>query len=334
MKINKNIFALILFFISFNIFSQLNTDQNGLKSTVIGPISANAEQAKRYEIASIGYNSHHWQYGGLIIIELFNQYYSTGYEKYIIENSYGQGTEGSSTVIKLVDSHGFIHSGKIALGTPVDLSTAVGDYINKRLPIYLDVRYYAKYKVKITYLQDKVNVITDNNQIKIDDNPSPMDITDFPESNALNINLAINGTGNHYIENGNVGIGTSKPKNKLDVKGTVHAQEVKVDMDWNWPDFVFKKEYNLPTLKEVEEHIVEKGHLENIPSEEEILKNGINLGEMDSKLLQKIEELTLYIIEQNKKISVQEDKIKELEKEKIAFKSLSERLTKIEQQLR
>ncbi|WP_347053608.1 hypothetical protein [Flavobacterium olei] len=100
---------------------------------------------------------------------------------------------------------------------------------------------------------------------------------------------------------GNVGIGKSNPTNKLDVKGTIHSQEVKVDMNWSWPDFVFKKDYALPTLGEVERHITEKGHLENIPSEEEVLKNGINLGEMNSKLLQKIEELTLYMIEQEKR---------------------------------
>ena len=103
------------------------------------------------------------------------------------------------------------------------------------------------------------------------------------------------------LGNGNVGIGELNPKNKLDVKGTIHSQEVKVDMQ-GWSDFVFKKEYNLPTLTEVQKHIAEKGHLENIPSEEEVLKNGINLGEMNAKLLQKIEEMTLYIIEQNKQI--------------------------------
>jgi len=98
---------------------------------------------------------------------------------------------------------------------------------------------------------------------------------------------------------GNVGIGTANPKNKLDVKGTIHSQEVKVDMT-DWSDFVFKKEYNLPTLEEVEKHIAEKGHLQDIPNEEEVLKNGINLGEMNAKLLQKIEELTLYIIDMKK----------------------------------
>ncbi|MCV9932815.1 hypothetical protein OIU80_11020 [Flavobacterium sp. LS1R47] len=128
------------------------------------------------------------------------------------------------------------------------------------------------------------------------------------------------------IADGNVGIGTINPKNKLDVNGTIHSKEVKVDL-LGWSDFVFKKEYNLPTLEEVEKHINEKGHLENIPSEEEVLKNGINLGEMNAKLLQKIEELTLYSIQQSKEIQT-------LKEENKSFKTLSERLSKIEQQLK
>lgn len=99
--------------------------------------------------------------------------------------------------------------------------------------------------------------------------------------------------------NGNVGIGTITPDAKLAVNGTIHSKEVKVDMN-GWSDFVFKRQYILPTLEEVEKHIAEKGHLKNIPSEEEVLKNGINLGEMNTKLLQKIEELTLYMIEMKK----------------------------------
>ncbi|WP_255462922.1 hypothetical protein [Flavobacterium sp. LPB0248] len=122
--------------------------------------------------------------------------------------------------------------------------------------------------------------------------------------------------------NGNVGIGMINPKNKLDVKGTIHSQEVKVDM-LDWSDFVFKKGYNLPTLKEVEKHIEEKGHLENIPSEKEVIENGINLGEINAKLLQKIEELTLYVIEQNKKIE-------KLQEENTKINDLEKRLLKIE----
>ncbi|SNR79626.1 hypothetical protein [Flavobacterium sp. ov086] len=113
-------------------------------------------------------------------------------------------------------------------------------------------------------------------------------------------------------ENGNVGIGKINPANKLDVNGIIHSKEVKVDMN-DWSDFVFKKQYKLPTLEEVENHIAEKGHLENIPSEKEVLANGINLGEMNAKLLQKIEELTLYAIEQNKLLIDLQNRLEKVE---------------------
>lgn len=112
-------------------------------------------------------------------------------------------------------------------------------------------------------------------------------------------------------DNGNVGIGTTNPDAKLAVNGTIHSKEVKVDMT-GWSDFVFKKEYDLPTLEEVEKHINEKGHLKNIPSEKEVLERGINLGEMNAKLLQKIEELTLYIIKQNLSIEELKQEIKKI----------------------
>jgi uncharacterized coiled-coil protein SlyX len=101
--------------------------------------------------------------------------------------------------------------------------------------------------------------------------------------------------------NGSINIGTTKyfSDYKLSVNGKIQASEIKVHT--GWADFVFKKNYNLPTLQEVENHIIEKGHLPNIPSAKEVEQNGIHLGEMNAKLLQKIEELTLYVIEQNKK---------------------------------
>ncbi|MCB4797236.1 tail fiber protein [Neotamlana laminarinivorans] len=119
------------------------------------------------------------------------------------------------------------------------------------------------------------------------------------------------------LSNGNVGIGTtlsSNPNNyKLAVKGTIGAQEVKVEnSSLTWSDFVFHDNYNLPSLKEVEQHIKEKGHLKDIPSAKDVEQNGIFLGEMDAKLLQKIEELTLYIIEQEKQLQKQSSEINEL----------------------
>ncbi|AXP80831.1 hypothetical protein CJ739_1745 [Mariniflexile rhizosphaerae] len=115
------------------------------------------------------------------------------------------------------------------------------------------------------------------------------------------------------LSNGNVGIGTTDTKGfKLGVQGKIAAEEVKVAMYSNWADFVFENSYNLPTLKEVEQHIKEKGHLKDIPSAEEVKENGIFLGEMDSKLLQKIEELTLYTINQEKRIEALESKNEKL----------------------
>ena len=104
---------------------------------------------------------------------------------------------------------------------------------------------------------------------------------------------------------GNVGIGTTNPTSKLTVAGNINSREVKVTVDAG-ADFVFEKDYALPSLQEVEKFVTENKHLPEIASAKEMQKEGINLSEMNIKLLQKIEELTLYVIEQNKKIELQQ----------------------------
>jgi hypothetical protein len=105
---------------------------------------------------------------------------------------------------------------------------------------------------------------------------------------------------------GKIAIGTTdfSGNHKLRVEGSIGAREIKVEIN-GWSDFVFENNYELRPLEEVEQHINEKGHLPEIPSEAEVVENGINLGEMNAKLLQKIEELTLYLIEQNKELKTQ-----------------------------
>lgn len=129
--------------------------------------------------------------------------------------------------------------------------------------------------------------------------------------------------------NGNVGIGTSKPSSKLSVNGNIHTREVKVDLK-GWADFVFDRDYKLPTLKEVENHINEKGHLKDIPSAKEVLEKGLKLGEMNKKLLQKIEELTLYTIQQQKEINLQKDKLSKLDILEKKNSNLEKRLKDLE----
>jgi hypothetical protein len=110
-------------------------------------------------------------------------------------------------------------------------------------------------------------------------------------------------------QSGFVGIGTITPDNELDVRGTIRAEELIVET--GWADHVFKDDYVRMNLNQVEEHIKLKGHLPGLPTEAEVKKNGIALGAFQVKLLEKIEELTLYLIEQNKTIQMQSKEINE-----------------------
>ncbi|UOB17894.1 hypothetical protein [Abyssalbus ytuae] len=139
-------------------------------------------------------------------------------------------------------------------------------------------------------------------------------------------NTKIRGNGELSTFDGSIAIGTtSTGSHKLAVEGSIGAREIKVQAT-GWSDFVFENDYNLPTLKEVEQHIKQKGHLKDIPSAAQVEENGILLGEMDAKLLQKIEELTLYTIQQQKEIE-------KLKKENKSLKEISAKLTEIQSRL-
>ncbi len=98
---------------------------------------------------------------------------------------------------------------------------------------------------------------------------------------------------------GYVGIGTTNPQSELAVRGTITAQKVVVTLD-NWADYVFDEGYHLKPLAEVERHIKERRHLPDIPPAKAVMENGVEVGNMQAKLLQKIEELTLYMIDLKK----------------------------------
>jgi hypothetical protein len=119
--------------------------------------------------------------------------------------------------------------------------------------------------------------------------------------------------------NGNLGIGTTNPLVKLAVNGDarfngdIKAKSIEVTLT-AFPDYVFKSGYNLRPLSEVENFINLNKHLPDVPSEEAVLANGANLGELSSTLLQKVEELTLYMIQLQKDNDALKTRVSQLEK--------------------
>ncbi|SFD54033.1 hypothetical protein SAMN05518672_102353 [Chitinophaga sp. CF118] len=138
-----------------------------------------------------------------------------------------------------------------------------------------------------------------------------------PTSNTVKV--SVNAVGDSYFNGGSVAIGTTTPgEYKLAVKGTIGAMKLKVTQ--TWADFVFDSAYHLPSLEEVASHVKTYKHLPGIPSEKEITENGLDVGEMQQKQMQKIEELTLYMIELKKQLTLQQELIAEQRKELDALK--------------
>ncbi len=120
--------------------------------------------------------------------------------------------------------------------------------------------------------------------------------------------------GGIITKDGSVGIGTTTPHEALSVNGKIRSKEVKVETA-NWPDYVFKPSYQLPSLSSVKTYIDQNHHLPEIPSEQEIVKNGLNLGQMNNLLMKKVEELTIYLIKKDEKDIDQQKEIDLLKKQ-------------------
>jgi len=117
-------------------------------------------------------------------------------------------------------------------------------------------------------------------------------------------------------DGGNIGIGVANPLEKLVVDGTICAKEVRVSLtgDPCWPDYVFDENYNLTNITELEKYIKENKKLPEMPSANEVSTQGVEIGEMQARMLKKIEELTLYVIELKKENETIKSELNKLKK--------------------
>jgi hypothetical protein len=160
-----------------------------------------------------------------------------------------------------------------------------------------------------------------NNSPFIQSNQNPI-VMNVASTNALTITTS--SVGGNIV--GAVGIGTNGSpipnEYRLAVAGNIIAEKLTVKLRANWPDFVFEDDFRLKSLSEIEKYIKVNKHLPGVPSAKQIAKDGVDVGANQAVLLQKIEELTLYIIEQNKKIE-------QLEKDKTEHKNLQKQIDEL-----
>lgn len=156
-----------------------------------------------------------------------------------------------------------------------------------------------------------------------------IDVMDFYRGVAIGYAANVDmpwGTG--LVVEGNVGVGTLNPQDKLSVKGKIRAEEVKVTTAAaDWPDYVFSPGYLLPSLSDTEKFIQANGHLPEVPKASEVEANGVQLGEMNKILLKKVEELTLQAIADQKIRLKQQEQIEQQSK---AILSMEQRLDRLE----
>ncbi len=289
----KQLFSLVFLIINYTAFSQqgvaISTDANpphtsamlDVRSTSKGLLLPRMTSAQRSAIASPA--------NGLLVYDTDNhKIYQrvNGFWKYILDHDFWIRVGNRSQILNFSDSVGIgvlqvedrFHVGYNALfeGAEVRLNNSM-----------LQLKANDVNKGFVQLSGDNIRIGTNS-------------------SNASGKFVVRTGGGDRMFvdSDGNVSIGSTLKANgyKLNVDGRVICEELKVQLSGAWPDYVFKDDYKLRTISEMESYIKENGHLPGIPSAKVVESEGISVGDMQKRMMEKIEELSLYIIELRKEI--------------------------------
>jgi hypothetical protein len=323
----KYIFIPLLISITSHVFGQWNTNGTNIHNTNSGNVGiGTTSPTAKFEINQAGMGGTSGQNQALRIGAgnsstyfgnsqiIFSYGGGGGYAHAIKSRHMGSTSVGNAIDFFLwqptdaVNSVGSLHvmtlnGGNVGIGTTTPnarLEIFGGSYNATNL--ILSANYIDKFRWRLKTI-DRGNAID-------------MDFTssdgDDAEETILKLTRSTSGRPEFQLHNntivandGNVGIGTASPNQKLTVNGTIYGKEVKVDLSVPGPDYVFEPEYNLLSLKEVESYIRQNKHLPEVPAAKEMEQNGINLSEMNMLLLRKVEELTLYVIDLKKENEAQ-----------------------------
>jgi len=289
-----------------------------INSNLLGVYGSQDDKVSRFQPMTLSFNTHHWQNGGSILVEVFQDSYVPAYAKYIVNVGYGFGANWGEKQMILVESSGEKYF-DLEFGPEFDLGVIQSGYPNKGVPIYLKMKPYLQCRIRVTHSRNIVQTLQNSNQIQFPAIGTATVIPDFTPSKFANdplwttSSLRVQGNDNHYIAQGNFGIGTTTPGEKLSVNGNIRAHEIKVESSaTTWPDYVFDQDYDLPKLEYLKIFIAENKHLPNVPNATTVERDGVSLGEMNKILLQKVEELTLYMLQAADHAKKQDEAILEL----------------------
>jgi len=287
---NKNIYWKIIILIPFVV---VFTYKGEIQSQVV---SNGSEDVKLYQIAGSGTINYIPKWTSISTIGN-----SIIYE---IDDKIGIGTTNPLSTLHVYErSYGttFLFDQKelrlFTYAPPYDISINMLNGYNS-WKIQYNTIHQGRHLLQFMYNENAKMTLDSNGNVEIGlDNPTPIQVDINGQFNAIDANII------NTVSAENALISNKITASEIEVGGKILAREIEVSLDAG-ADFVFEKDYNLKDLKEVENYILHNKHLPDVPSAKEMLDEGLNVTEFQIQLLQKVEELTLYVIELEKKIEV------------------------------